>query len=84
MEGVMLLGLAAGTLTTVSVLPQVIKAWKTRHTKDVSLIMFLILFTGVALWFSYGLLIGDVPVVVANGVTMVFVLTMIILKLRYG
>lgn len=84
MEGVTLLGLVAGTLTTVSVLPQVVKAWKTRHTKDVSLIMFLILFTGVALWFVYGLLIGDVPVVVANGITMVFVMTMIVFKIRFG
>jgi MtN3 and saliva related transmembrane protein len=84
MEGVTLLGLIAGTLTTVSVLPQVVKAWKTRHTKDVSLIMFLILFTGVALWFVYGLLIGDVPVVVANGITMVFVMTMIVFKIRFG
>ena len=44
------LGLLAGSLTTIAFLPQVIRTWRTRSTADISLVMFLILCTGIALW----------------------------------
>jgi MtN3 and saliva related transmembrane protein len=79
-----LIGLIAATCTTGSFLPQVIRAWRTRSTRDVSAWMFVLLVTGNALWLLYGALIGDIPIVVANVVTLGLVVTILALKLRYG
>lgn len=80
---VTILGLVAGVLTTLSFLPQVIKAWKSRSTRDISLGMFAMFCTGVFLWIVYGFLVGDLPVVVANTVTFLLAVTILALKLRY-
>ncbi|MBV9985157.1 SemiSWEET family transporter, partial [Bradyrhizobium sp.] len=56
-----LIGLAAACCTTVSFLPQVIKAWRTQSTRDMSVMMFTLLVTGNSLWLLYGALIGDLP-----------------------
>lgn len=76
-------GLLAGTLTTIAFIPQVIKTWQSKSTKDVSLGMFLLFSTGVFLWLIYGFLKKDIAVVSANFVT--FVLASIILwfKIKY-
>jgi len=70
-------------LTTIAFLPQVIKAWKSKHTKDISLIMFIVLTIGIFLWVVYGFLILSMPVIAANVVTFVLALTILILKLKY-
>jgi MtN3 and saliva related transmembrane protein len=79
-----LIGLLAATCTTGSFLPQVIRAWRTRSTRDVSALMFVLLVTGNALWLLYGVLIGDLPLVVANLITITLVTIILALKLRYG
>ncbi|AJD51594.1 MtN3 and saliva related transmembrane protein [Thalassospira sp. MBR-102] len=78
------LGLLAGSLTTIAFLPQVIRTWRTRSTADISLVMFLILCTGIALWLVYGLVRGDWPVIIANGFTLVLASTILFFKLRHG
>ncbi|WP_114110515.1 SemiSWEET transporter [Thalassospira xiamenensis] len=78
------LGLLAGSLTTIAFLPQVIRTWRTRSTADISLVMFLILCTGIALWLVYGLILGDWPVIIANGFTLVLASTILFFKLRHG
>jgi MtN3 and saliva related transmembrane protein len=78
-----LLGLFAGFLTTVSFLPQLIKAWKSRSTHDISIGMFSLLAAGIILWIVYGMVTTDVPVIAANSVTLVFVGLILALKLRY-
>jgi len=83
METTMLLGLGAGLLTTGSLVPQVIKIYKTRETKDISLAMFVILALGIFLWFIYGFFIRSAPVVVANAVTLVLTFVVIAFKLKY-
>jgi len=80
----MIMGLLAGTMTTIAFLPQLIKTWKTRSAKDVSLGMFLIFTTGVLLWVIYGLMIQSLPIIAANTVTLVLAGTILVLKLRYG
>lgn len=80
---VTILGLVAGTLTTLSFLPQLLKAWKSRSTHDISIGMFLLLAVGIMLWIVYGIVTADVPVIVANTVTLVFVSLILALKLRY-
>ncbi len=79
-----IIGLAAAICTTTSFLPQVIKAWRSRSTRDVSAGMFALLVSGNSLWLLYGALIGDLPLVVANLITLGLVATILALKLRYG
>jgi MtN3 and saliva related transmembrane protein len=79
-----LIGLAAAFCTTVAFLPQVIKTWRTRSTNDISLAMFLVFTTGIFLWLVYGLIIRDVPLIAANGITFVLSGTILYFKLRHG
>ncbi len=76
------LGIIAGIATTSSFLPQVIKAWKTRSVKDVSLWMLILLSTGLFFWILYGLAIKSVPVVIANSLTLAQALIVLWLKIR--
>ena len=78
------LGFAAAALTTLSFVPQVVRSWRTRVTRDVSFGMFLVMTTGTGLWLAYGTLIGDWPLIVANGVGFLLSLTVLILKIRHG
>jgi len=80
---VTIIGLLAGTLTTIAFLPQVIKTWKTKSTKDISLGMFLTFCTGVLLWIIYGTLVKDIPVVIANVATLSLASTILWFKLKY-
>ncbi|MEB3163428.1 MAG: SemiSWEET transporter [Prochlorothrix sp.] len=84
MSFVTLLGLAAGACTTIAFVPQLLKTWRSRSARDVSLGMFLIFCLGVVLWLWYGLLTRDFPVIVANAVTLVLAGTILAFKLRYG
>ncbi len=82
LQHIELLGFAAGTLTTLAFVPQVVKTWKSRHARDISLVTFALFSTGVALWLAYGLLIGSLPIVLTNGITLALALTILVLKLR--
>lgn len=83
MNSITLIGLAAATLTTVAFVPQVVRTWRTRSTHDISLPMFLVLAAGIVLWLIYGAMIRDMPLILANLVTLVLVLTILFFKLRY-
>jgi MtN3 and saliva related transmembrane protein len=78
------LGLAAACCTTIAFVPQLVKTWKTRSTADISLSMFLVLVIGIILWLAYGMLLGDVPLIVANAITLVLAGIILVFKLRYG
>ena len=84
MDLVTIIGMIAAVATTSAFLPQAIKTISTKHTKDISLWTYLILVVGLALWFIYGLMIMDWPIILANGVTFIFVGTIFILKLKHG
>ena len=79
-----LVGLAAAFCTTIAFLPQVIKTWRTRSTKDISLAMFLVFTTGIFLWLVYGVILRDVPLIAANGTTFVLSATILYFKLRHA
>jgi MtN3 and saliva related transmembrane protein len=83
MRGINLLGFIAGTLTTLSFLPQVHKAWTTRRCNDLSMGMLLAFGAGVLLWLIYGLWLRAAPVIVANAVTLALILVLIALKARF-
>jgi len=84
MTGVTLLGLLAGVLTTVAFVPQVVKTWRTRSTHDISLWMFSILVAGIIAWLAYGAIIGDLPLILANAVTLLLAGTILLFKIRNG
>lgn len=73
-------GFAAAFCTTVAFVPQVLKTWKSRSAKDLSLGMFSIFSTGIALWLAYGLFTTNWPIILANAVTLVLALTLLVFK----
>jgi len=77
------LGFVAGTVTTLSFLPQVHKAWRTKRCDDLSLTMLLALALGVSLWLVYGLALRAAPIIATNAVTLALVLILISFKARY-
>ncbi len=77
-------GYAAALCTTGAYVPQVLKVWRTRATQDISLKMFLVLVTGLALWLAFGALKGEWPIILANGVTLMLAGTILLFKLRHG
>jgi MtN3 and saliva related transmembrane protein len=84
MDLVFFIGITAAGLTTAAFLPQVIKAHASRHTKDLSLAMFVILSAGLLLWIVYGMFLRSIPVIAANTVTLALTLYIIFLKIKYG
>ncbi len=79
-----LIGYCAAMLTTISFVPQVWLTFRTRDTRGISLGMYSVLTLGVALWLTYGLVLRAWPVVVANAITLVLALSILVMKLRYG
>ena len=84
MDNATLIGLAAGTLTTISFLPQVIKTWKSKSTKDISIGMYAALSVGLLLWIFYGLSIDSMPVIITNTVSLILTVLVLLLKIKYG
>jgi MtN3 and saliva related transmembrane protein len=78
-----IIGMVAGFMTTVSFVPQVVKVYKTRHTKDLSLFMLLFFCTGVALWTAYGIVLAQLPIIIPNAVTLVLALFILVMKMKY-
>lgn len=75
-------GLVAACLTTFAFLPQVIQTWRSRSADGLNLPMLVVLASGIALWLAYGLATAQLPVILANGVTLLLVGVLLALKLR--
>lgn len=84
MSALTIFGLAAAFMTTASFLPQVLRTWRTRSTKDISLLMFVVYVTGIAMWLLYGIILRDIPLIASNSVTLILSGTILALKLRHG
>jgi len=83
MSAVQLLGLLAGTITSITFLPQVIKIWKSKSAKDLSFMMLLLLIISLVLWLTYGLILLDVAIIYTNSMALVMSLIMLFFKLKY-
>jgi len=83
MNSVTLVGLLAGLLTTIAFLPQVIKIWETKSVCDISFGTFALFSLGVSLWLVYGILQRDIPIMLANGLTLVLSLNILVFKVKY-
>jgi MtN3 and saliva related transmembrane protein len=78
-----LIGGLAAALTTAAFVPQAWHIWKTKHAKGVSLGMYSIFTAGIALWLAYGLMIGDWPLIIADGATLALALFILGMKIKY-
>ncbi len=78
-----ILGLVAGVCTTVAVIPQIRKAWKTKKVEDVSPGMFIVLMVGLFLWVIYGITQDDIPIIATNGVAFCLNGLMLFLMVKY-
>jgi MtN3 and saliva related transmembrane protein len=78
-----IIGFIAGILTTVAVLPQLIKSWKTKKVMDISPFMFVLLLGGVGLWVVYGIIKNDYPIILTNGISFLLNSSMLLIMLLY-
>jgi MtN3 and saliva related transmembrane protein len=83
MSGIDVLGYSACTVTALTFLPQVVKTWKEKSAKNVSMLMFVIAAVNEVMWIAYGVLRDDMVIIVTNVIMIVMAMTMITLKLRY-
>ena len=83
MDSLTILGLLAATSTTISFLPQAIKVIRTKQTHDLSLLMYSVFTLGIGLWLVYGILIKDLPLILANGITLLFTSIILMVKIKY-
>jgi MtN3 and saliva related transmembrane protein len=84
MKSINLVGYIAATLTTAAFLPQVLKVWQSKSTKDLALPTLLSFIAGVSMWLLYGLLVKSTPIIMANAATLVLNLVILRFKLKYG
>lgn len=78
------IGLVAAFLTTVAAVPQVIRSWRTRHVRDISLWQPVLLVAGMILWLWYGIELGDLPLIIGNIVSLALNFTLIYLKFHFA
>jgi len=83
MDMVLIFGLAAGVCTTFAFLPQLLRVWKLKEARDLSLTTFVVFTLGVLLWLIYGIMKQDVAVILANMLTFVFASIILFFKIRY-
>ena len=79
-----IVGLIAGTLTMFSFIPQVLKVWREKSAQGVSLSMYIIFCVGVLLWTVYGLMLGELPIILANGATLILACSILVMKFKWG
>ena len=77
------IGFISATLTTIAFIPQVVRVWKTKSARDVSLGMYALFNTGVALWLYYGLLIESWPIIAANCITLLLAGAIMVMKVYF-
>jgi MtN3 and saliva related transmembrane protein len=82
MEGTTIVGIIAAVCTTVAYIPQAVKTIRTRHTKDLSLVMYVVLTIGLVMWMSYGLLLRDWPLIISNLIAVVLTSTILFMIVR--
>jgi MtN3 and saliva related transmembrane protein len=83
MDNIKILGLIAGTITSITFIPQVLQIWKTKSAKDISILMLSLLIIGVSLWLAYGIIVKDVAIIYTNGMVLAMSLLMLYFKFRF-
>ncbi len=83
MEYITIIGLFAAVLTTIALLPQLMRVWRTKSAKDISVGMFTLQCSSVSLWAIYGVFMNDLSIIAANSLVFVQAATMLFLKTKY-
>jgi MtN3 and saliva related transmembrane protein len=83
MDVITIVGFIAGTLTTVAYVPQVVRSWRLKETRDISLSMLVLYAIGVFLWLLYGCWTNALPIIVANSISEILILILLGIKLHY-
>ena len=83
MDATTVLGLAAGTLTTIAFVPQVVKIWRNKSADDISYGTFILFSIGLLIWLLYGIAIEAPPIIAANAITLLLAVIILVLKARY-
>jgi MtN3 and saliva related transmembrane protein len=78
-----IIGYLAAIGTTASFLPQAVKTIRTKNTSGISLYMYALFTTGTLFWLMYGILIGSLPVTIANAITAIFATIILVYKIKY-
>lgn len=78
------LGLFAGAITSAAAVPQIIKTFRTRHARDISLWQLILLNLGMTLWLIYGVALGDIPLILANTFSILCYIILTLMKIRYS
>ncbi len=84
MTGLDVLGMAAGSISAITFLPQVIKTWKTKSADDISLLMFAFATISVIMWLIYGIILKAIPIIYTNSLVLICSLIMLYFKFRFG
>jgi MtN3 and saliva related transmembrane protein len=84
MNTTQLIGIGAGILTSISMLPQLIKVIKEKKAEDVSIVMLLVLIAGLCLWATYGFMKKDLPIIVTNLFSVLVNITLLTARIRYS
>jgi MtN3 and saliva related transmembrane protein len=79
-----IIGYTAGALVIGSMIPQIIKSWKTKSTKDISVFRYIIYIFGIIFWMIYSFMIKSLPMMISNSVALIFAFSIFYLKLNYG
>jgi MtN3 and saliva related transmembrane protein len=83
MTSIQILGMAAGSISAITFLPQVIKTWKTKSAGDISLLMFAFATISVIMWLIYGIILKDIPIIYTNSLVLLCSLIMLYFKFRF-
>lgn len=83
MTAIEILGLVAGTITSITFLPQVIRIWKTKSAKDLSINMLLLLMLGVSMWLVYGIIQNDAAIIYTNSMVLLMSIIMLLFKFKF-
>ena len=83
MTAIQLLGMAAGSISAITFLPQVIKTWKTKSAADISLLTFAFATLSVIMWLVYGIILRDIPIIYTNSLVLICSAMMLYFKFRF-
>ena len=83
MTAIEILGLAAGTISSITFLPQVTRIWKTKSAKDLSMNMLFLLIVGVSMWLVYGVVQKDLAIIYTNSMVLVMSVIMFFFKIKF-
>lgn len=78
-----LIGLLAGSCTTISLLPQLLRIWRTKSARDISLTMFTVFGIGILLWLVYGISVQSPAVIATNAASLLLAVAILVLSVRY-